>query len=152
LLFAAKSRAYPADATTTNNVPVNFDDCVELEPEFRQLSETQKLVGCLLDAAAAAAPYDDEDNKDAYEDKDDDDDEVHDETYFYARKWLEKKTPPVIDLTLLRGSDFSDGDDDEKENEAPVPLTIKVKVEAATEETQWIALDAEFLLLPGSYP
>jgi hypothetical protein len=65
---------------------------------------------------------------------------VHDETYFNARKWLEKNTPPVIDLTLLRGSDFSD--DDKKENEAPIPLTIKVKVEAATDETQWTALNA----------
>jgi hypothetical protein len=53
---------------------------------------------------------------------------------------LEKNTPPVIDLTLLRGSDFSD--DDKKENEAPIPLTIKVKVEAATDETQWTALNA----------
>ena len=123
--------------TTSNIVPVNYDDDVELEPEFGQ------LVGCLLDAAAAAATYDDEDNKDVYEDKDDDD-EVHDETYFNARKWLEKNTPPVIDLTLLRGSDFSDDDDDDdmKENEAPIPLTIKVKVEAATDETQWTALDA----------
>jgi hypothetical protein len=62
-----------------------------------------------------------------------------------ARKWLEKNTPPVIDLTMLRGSDFSDDNDDddnEKENEAPIPLTIKVKIEAATEEKQWTALDA----------
>jgi hypothetical protein len=132
--FAPKSRAYPADVTTTNNVPVNFDDCVKLEPEFGQLPDTQKLVGCLLDAAAAAASHDDEDNKDVYEDKADDDDEVHNETYFYACKWLENKTPPVIDLTLLRRYEFSDGDDDEKENEAPVPLAIKVQVEAATEE------------------
>jgi hypothetical protein len=140
--FATKSREYSADVTTTNNVPVNVDDDVELESEFGQLPDTQKLVGCLLDAAAAAATYDDEDNKDVYEDKDDDD-EVHDETYFNARKWLEKNTPPVIDLTLLRGSDFSDDDDDDmKENEAPIPLTIKVKVEAATDETQWTALDA----------
>jgi hypothetical protein len=55
---------------------------------------------------------------------------------------LEKNTPPVIDLTLLRGSDFSDNNDDENKNEAPIPLTIKVKVEAATEETQWTALNA----------
>jgi hypothetical protein len=121
--------------TTSNIVPVNYDDDVELEPEFGQ------LVGCLLDAAAAAATYDDEDNKDVYEDKDDDD-EVHDETYFNARKCLKKNTPPVINLTLLRGSDFSDNHDDKKENEAPIPLTIKVKVEAATEETHWTALDA----------
>ena len=127
--------------TTTNNAPVNFDDDVKLEPEFGQLPDTQKLVCCLLDAAAAAASYDDGDNKDVHEDKDDDD-EVHDETYFHTRKWLEKNTPPVIDLTLLRGSDFSDNNDDENKNEAPIPLTIKVKVEAATEETQWTALNA----------
>ncbi len=65
---------------------------------------------------------------------------MRDETYFNARKWLKENTPPVIDLILLpRGTDFSD--DDEKEKEAPIPLTIKVKVEAATEETQWTALD-----------
>jgi hypothetical protein len=103
--------------TLPNNVPVNFDDNVELEPEFGHLPDTQKLVGCLLEAAAAAATCsNDEDNKDDYEDEDeDDDDKVHDITYFSASKWLEKNTPPVIDLTLLRGSDFSD--DDEKENE-----------------------------------
>jgi hypothetical protein len=126
--------------TLPNNVPVYFDDNVEVEPEFRQQPDTQKLVGCLLEAAAAAATCNDEDNKDVYEDEDeDDDDKVHDITYFSASKWLEKNTPPVvIDLTLLRGSDFSD--DDKKENEAPTPLTIKAKVEAATEETQWTAL------------
>ena len=49
-------------------------------------------------------------------------------------------SPPVIDLTMLRGSDFSD---DEKENDVPISLTIKVKVEAMEEEeTQWTALDA----------
>jgi hypothetical protein len=78
--------------STTNNVPVNFDDDVDLKPELGQIPDTQKLVGCLLDAAAAAAMYIDEDNKDVYEDEDDDD-EVHNETYFNARKRLEKNTP-----------------------------------------------------------
>ena len=84
--------------TLPNNVPVNFDDNVELEPEFGHLPDTQKLVGCLLEAAAAAATCsNDEDNKDDYEDEDeDDDDKVHDITYFSASKWLEKNTPPVI--------------------------------------------------------
>ena len=81
----------------------------------------------------------DDDNDDA-EDHDYDEG-AHDETYFNARKeWLEKNSPPVIDLTMLRGSDFSD---DEKENDVPISLTIKVKVEAIEEEeTQWTALDA----------
>jgi hypothetical protein len=130
--------------TTSNKVPVNFDDNLEEEPEFGQLPDTQKLVGCPLDAAAAAPTNNDEDNKDIHKDDngdDDDDDKVRDETYCNVRKMLEKNTPPVIDLlTLFRGSDFSG--DDEKENEAPIPLTIKVKVEAMTEETQWTAIDA----------
>ncbi len=100
---------------------------------------------CLLDAAAATSTKNHHDNKDADDDNDDAEDHdydegAHDETYFNARKWLEKNSPPVIDLTMLRGSDFSD---DEKENDVPISLTIKVKVEAMEEEeTQWTALDA----------
>ncbi|KAI2504466.1 No apical meristem-associated C-terminal domain [Fragilaria crotonensis] len=115
------------------DVPVSFNNDDDDEPEdFGLLPDTQKLVGCLLDAAAATSMNDNEE-------KDDDDDDYEDETYFNARKWLEKNTPPVIDLTMIRGSDFSD---DEKENDAPIPLMVKVKVEAMEEEeTQWTALD-----------
>ena len=55
----------PQSVALTNNISVNFDNDVKEEPEFGQLPDTQKLVGCLLDAAAAT--YDDEDNKDIYE-------------------------------------------------------------------------------------
>jgi hypothetical protein len=143
--FAAKSAEYYAGAAREvsavvitkpdEDVPVSFNNDDDDEPEdFRLLPDTQKLVGCLLDAAAATS-MNDNDN----EEKDDDDDDYEDETYFNARKWLEKNTPPVIDLTMIRGSDFSD---DEKENDAPIPLMVKVKVEAMEEEeTQWTALD-----------
>ena len=136
--FAAKAREYSAVVVTTpNNVPVSFDDNVEEEePDFGKLPDTQKLVGSLLDAAAAAATYDDEGMN---EDSIHDDEDYEDETYFNARKWLEKNAPPIIDLTLLRGSDFSD---DEKENDAPPPFSaIKVKIEVETEDTQWTELD-----------
>ena len=142
--LAAKSREYSAlgvlpVVVTTSNVPVSTDDVVgDEEADFGHLPDTQTIVGCLLDAAAAAATYDDED---ILEDDDvEDDDKVDDETYFNARKWLKKNAPPVIDLTMLKGSGFSD---DEKENDvAPIPTTVKVKVEAMEEEeTQWTALN-----------
>ncbi|KAI2508973.1 No apical meristem-associated C-terminal domain [Fragilaria crotonensis] len=133
--FAAKSAEYYAGAAREvsavvitkpdEDVPVSFNNDDDDEPEdFGLLPDTQKLVGCLLDAAAATSMNDNEE-------KDDDDDDYEDETYFNARKWLEKNTPPVIDLTMIRGSDFSD---DEKENDAPIPLMVKVKVEAMEEE------------------
>jgi hypothetical protein len=75
------------------------------------------------------------------EDADDDYNEgAPDEAYLNARKWLENNSPPVIDLTMFRGSDFSD---DKKENNDPIPLTIKVKVDAMEEEeTQLTAFNA----------
>jgi hypothetical protein len=163
--FAAKSREYGAatasteeqstDAvvpTTKEDISDSFDvdDVLEDSTDLGVLSDTQKLVACLLDAAAATSTKNhhgkkdaDDDNEDA-EDHDYDEGAHEDETYFNARKWLEKNSPPVIDLTMLRGSDFSD---DEKENDVPISLTIKVKVEAMEEEeTQWTALDAQVLV------
>jgi hypothetical protein len=144
--FAAKSAEYSAlevraVVTTTDvdvPVPVSFDDDVEEEHadlDLRTLPETQKLVGCLLDAAAATTTSLADDVVDG---DDEDDDAFNDPTYFNARKWLEKNAPPVIDLTLIRGSDFSD---DEKENDGRIPLSIQIKVEEPTDETQWTALD-----------
>ena len=158
--FAAKSREYGAATasteeqstgvavvpTTEEDISDSFDVDVLEDTDLGVLPDTQKLVACLLDAAAATSTKNHHDNKDAdddnedVEDHDDYDKGAHDETYFNARKWLEKNSPPVIDLTMLRGSDFSD---DEKENDVPISLTIKVKVEAMEEEeTQWTALDA----------
>jgi len=127
--------------TTEEDISDSFDVDVLEDTDLGVLPDTQKLV-----AAAATSTKNHHDNKDAdddnedVEDHDDYDKGAHDETYFNARKWLEKNSPPVIDLTMLRGSDFSD---DEKENDVPISLTIKVKVEAMEEEeTQWTALDA----------
>ena len=59
---------------TTTNIPVSpVDDVLEEEPDFGLLPETQKLVGCLLDAAAAASTYDDD--EEILDDDDDDDDD-----------------------------------------------------------------------------
>ena len=132
--------------TTEEDISDSFDVDVLEETDLGVLPDTQKLVACLLYAAAATSTKNHHDNKDAdddnedVEDHDDYDKGAHDETYFNARKCLEKNSPPVIDLTMLRGSDFSD---DEKENDVPISLAIKVKVEAMEEEeTQWTALDA----------
>ena len=136
--YAAREVSAVVIRKRDEDVPVSFDNDDEDEPDdFGLLPDMQKLVGCLLDAAAATS-MNDNDN----EEQDDDDDD-YDETYFNARKWLEKNAPPIIDLTMLRGSDFSD---DEKENDAPIPLMVKVKVKVKVEvmeeeETQWTALD-----------
>ena len=132
--------------TTEEDISDSFDVDVLEDTDLGVLPDTQKLVTFLLDAAAATSTKNHHDNKDAdddnedVEDHDDYDKGAHDETYFNERKWLEKNSPPVIDLTMLRGSDFSDN---EKENDVPISLTIKVKVEAMEEEeTQWTALIA----------
>ncbi len=127
--FLQRSREYSAVevravVTTTDvvSVPVSFDDDVKEDDDLDlgTLPETQKLVGCLLDAAIITTTSladnvlvdgDKEDNKSVFDDP----------TYFNARKWLEKNAPPAIDLTLARASDFSD---DKKENDG-----------------QWTALD-----------
>ncbi len=122
---------------TTEDISDSFDIDILEETDLGVLPDTQKLVTFLLDAAAAMSTNNNNDNEDA---DDDYDGGAPDETNFNARKWLENNPPPVIDLTMLRGSHFSD---DEKENDAPIPLTLKVKVEAMDEvESQWTALDA----------
>ena len=75
---------------TTTSVSVNTtDDVIRDEPDFGLLPDTQKLVGCLLDAAEAAQTNDDEDILDNDNDNDNDNNEGHEETYFNACKWLE---------------------------------------------------------------
>ena len=131
--------------TTEEDISDSFDVDVLEDTDLGVLPDKQKLVACLLDAAAATSTKNHHDNKDADDDNEDAEDHnydkgAHDETYFNARKWLEKNAPPIIDLTMIRGSDFSD---DENKNNGSIPMTVKVKVEPIEEEeTQWTALDA----------
>ncbi len=139
-----------ADVGTTNAI-VSFEDGVGEDEYLEDLSDTQKLIGCLFVAAASkmTSKVDDADNQDF----DDDEDVVHD--YLNAHKWLEKNSPPVIDFTMLRESESFDEEnsDDDTAKISPCPLillTIKVKIDS-TEETQWsVPLDAELLVF-GNY-
>jgi hypothetical protein len=73
--FAAKAEEYSvlevADVGSTNAI-VSFEDVVKEDEYLEDLSDTQKLIGCLLVATASkmTSKVDDVDNQDFDDDKD----------------------------------------------------------------------------------